>query len=127
MTDHHLQVFDPPLCCSTGVCGPEPDPALARRRRRRGPRAGARVERSLAREPGSARTPAVADASRRSSIAALLLVLVDGQVLSEGAYPSRAEPANRLGRRRRRTARLPILLAPPVRARLGLLRLRPSA
>ena len=25
-----LQVFDPPMCCSTGVCGPNPDPVLPR-------------------------------------------------------------------------------------------------
>ena len=25
-----LSVFEPPMCCSTGVCGPEPDPELAR-------------------------------------------------------------------------------------------------
>ena len=25
-----VKVFDPPMCCSTGLCGPEPDPALAR-------------------------------------------------------------------------------------------------
>src|ERR1039458_10861519 len=25
-----VQVFDPPMCCSTGVCGPSVDPALAR-------------------------------------------------------------------------------------------------
>ena len=24
-----LEVFDPPMCCSTGVCGPEPDDRLA--------------------------------------------------------------------------------------------------
>jgi hypothetical protein len=24
----HLQVYDPPMCCSTGVCGPDVDPAL---------------------------------------------------------------------------------------------------
>ncbi|HEY0464381.1 MAG TPA: arsenic metallochaperone ArsD family protein [Polyangiaceae bacterium] len=24
-----LQVFAPPLCCSTGVCGPSVDPELA--------------------------------------------------------------------------------------------------
>ena len=23
-----LEVFDPPMCCSTGVCGPEPDAKL---------------------------------------------------------------------------------------------------
>ena len=25
-----VEVFDPPMCCSTGVCGPSVDPALAR-------------------------------------------------------------------------------------------------
>ncbi len=24
-----VEVFDPPMCCSTGVCGPSVDPALA--------------------------------------------------------------------------------------------------
>ncbi len=24
-----LEVFDPPLCCSTGVCGPDPDARLS--------------------------------------------------------------------------------------------------
>jgi hypothetical protein len=24
-----VEVFDPPMCCSTGVCGPRVDPALA--------------------------------------------------------------------------------------------------
>ncbi|WP_139767107.1 arsenic metallochaperone ArsD family protein, partial [Salmonella enterica] len=23
-----IQIFDPALCCSSGVCGPETDPAL---------------------------------------------------------------------------------------------------
>src|ERR1035441_7133523 len=25
-----VEVFDPPMCCSTGVCGPSVDPALVR-------------------------------------------------------------------------------------------------
>jgi hypothetical protein len=25
----HLDVFDPPMCCSSGVCGPSVDPLLA--------------------------------------------------------------------------------------------------
>ena len=27
---HKLEVFDPPMCCSTGVCGPSVDPNLVR-------------------------------------------------------------------------------------------------
>lgn len=31
MVNHEiLRVYDPPMCCSTGVCGPEVDPALTR-------------------------------------------------------------------------------------------------
>lgn len=101
MTIHQLQVFDPPMCCSTGVCGPDPDPALARFSAdlKWAESHGVPVERfSLSREPEAfARTPAVADAFRRLSLAALPLVLVDGQIVSEGAYPSRAALAARLG------------------------------
>jgi hypothetical protein len=25
---NHIQVYDPPMCCSTGVCGPDVDPVL---------------------------------------------------------------------------------------------------
>lgn len=96
-----LRVFDPPLCCATGVCGPDPDPALARFA---GDlqwltNQGVAVERhSLVREPEAfTRTPAVVEALRRRSTAALPLVLVGDVVVSEGSYPSRAELASRLG------------------------------
>ncbi len=29
MTVTTITVYDPPMCCSTGVCGPEVDPNLA--------------------------------------------------------------------------------------------------
>ncbi|HEX9046982.1 MAG TPA: arsenic metallochaperone ArsD family protein, partial [Verrucomicrobiae bacterium] len=29
LTTQILQVFDPAMCCSTGVCGPDVDPKLA--------------------------------------------------------------------------------------------------
>ena len=100
MTIHQLQVFDPPMCCSTGACGPEPDPQLAQFSAdlKWAEGLGVPVERfSLSREPEAfVRTPAVADAFRRLSVAALPLVLVDGQIVSEGAYPSRAALAARL-------------------------------
>lgn len=77
MPTHHLQVFDPPLCCSTGFCGPEPDPALARFSAdlQWVEGHGVPVERfSLSREPEAfVRTPAVADVFRRLSVAALPL------------------------------------------------------
>ena len=30
MDMNKIEVFDPPMCCSTGVCGPSVDPTLAR-------------------------------------------------------------------------------------------------
>jgi hypothetical protein len=79
MSPTTLQVFDPPMCCPTGSCGPEPDPALARFAADLAwlDRQGVLVERyNLGREPEVfARNPVVADTFRRRSIAALPLVL----------------------------------------------------
>jgi|CXWL01.1.fsa_nt_gi thiamine pyrophosphate-dependent acetolactate synthase large subunit-like protein len=101
MTPLTVRVFDPPMCCSTGVCGPDPDPALAQIAADLQWAAGhgVAVERySLAREPEVfANTPAVVAAFRRSSVAALPLVLVGDELLREGGYPTRAELADRLG------------------------------
>lgn len=96
-----IQVFDPALCCSTGVCGVNVDQALvtfsadadwAKQQ-------GARVERfNLAREPMAfARNPAVRGFLERSGQEGLPLVLVDGEVAMAGRYPSRAELARWAG------------------------------
>ena len=101
MTTRLLQVFDPPMCCSTGVCGPEPDPALARFAADLQwlEAHGVAIERyNLSRDPEAfVRTPAVAEAFRRHSIRALPLVLVGSEAIAEGTYPTRAELAARLG------------------------------
>jgi hypothetical protein len=88
-----LEVFDPPMCCSTGVCGPGVDPALARfaadlewlRRQ------GIAVERfNLAQQPGAFTTnPSVKAALAQSGTRCLPLILVDGEVVSAGTYPER--------------------------------------
>lgn len=96
-----LRVFDPPMCCSTGVCGPQPDPDLARFAADLQwlEHQGVQVERyELSRQPQEfASTPAVADALRRGSIGALPLVLVGEEAIAEGTYPTRDELAARLG------------------------------
>jgi hypothetical protein len=88
-----MEVFDPAMCCSTGVCGPSVDPALARfaadlewlRGR------GVEVKRfNLAREPAAfVNNSTVADALRGRDDA-LPLLLVDGAIVSQGKYPDRA-------------------------------------
>ena len=102
-----IQVFDPALCCSTGVCGPETDPALvafaadvdwAKKQ-------GAKIERfNLAQQPLLfAQNETVKGFLARSGKEALPLILVDGEVALAGRYPKRTELARWLG----------IAMAPP--------------
>lgn len=96
---YRLEVFDPAMCCSSGVCGPEVDPVL--------PRFAADLEwlatqgvevsrHNLSQEPGAFAGNAVVKASlEENGIDCLPLVLVNGKVLSMGAYPSREQMAKR--------------------------------
>ena len=90
-----IQVFDPALCCSTGVCGVEVDAALvgfsADVEWARGQ--GASIERfNLAQQPMAfADNAAVKGFLERSGPEALPLVLVDGEVALAGRYPNRSE------------------------------------
>jgi AhpD family alkylhydroperoxidase len=90
-----IEVFDPAMCCSTGVCGPSVDPALARFAGDLEWLAsqGVSVERhNLAQEPGAfADRPLVAEALREKGEECLPLVLADGEVASEGRFPTRDE------------------------------------
>ena len=92
-----VEVFDPPQCCATGVCGPGVDPALARfaadldwlRGR------GVAVERfNLAQQPAAfAGRPKVKEALAQAGTDCLPLIVVGGRVVSRGRYPSRADLA----------------------------------
>lgn len=96
-----IQVFDPALCCATGVCGPAVDPALLRfagalawlRRQ------GVAVERrNLAQEPEA--FAACAEVKRlleERGEAALPVTLVDGRVVAVGAYPDKGTLAEATG------------------------------
>ncbi len=90
-----LQVFDPPMCCSSGLCGPRENPALARFAADLNwlKSQGVRVERfNLAQEPGAfAKNPVVNEMIARAGAECLPLILVDGRILRQGAYPTREE------------------------------------
>lgn len=89
----HVQVFDKPMCCSTGVCGPQVDPVL--------PRfaadldwlksQGHEVERfNLAQQPDAfAKNADVQQLLAAKGVDCLPLVMVDGKPVSEAEYPSR--------------------------------------
>lgn len=96
-----VKVFDPALCCSTGVCGPTTDAALPRiaadldwlRQQ------GVAVARyNLAQEPAAFVAEAqVRRALEQGGVESLPLVLVDGRVVAQGRYPDRAALAAAAG------------------------------
>lgn len=92
-----IEVFDPPMCCSTGVCGPSVDPALATFSADMGWLAdqGVVVERhNLSQEPKAfAENALVRELLAERGDEALPAVVVDGALRSSGRYPSRSELA----------------------------------
>ena len=92
-----LRVFDPAMCCSTGICGTSVDSRLVRFATDLGwlRSQGVAVERiSLSRQPAAfVEDAAVKAALEAKGEAALPIVEVDGEVKSSGVYPSRDELA----------------------------------
>ncbi|MEO8359154.1 MAG: arsenite efflux transporter metallochaperone ArsD [Vicinamibacteria bacterium] len=87
-----IRVFDPAMCCSTGVCGPSVDPDLARFAADVDwlQKQGVVIERfNLSSQPKAfAETQAVKEALARG-MEVLPLVMVGDRIAVEGAYPSR--------------------------------------
>ena len=92
-----VRVFDPAMCCSTGVCGPSVDPQLARFAADLDwlKAQGVSIERfNLAQQPAAfAEDQAVRSALETKGEAGLPVVKVNGEIRSSGVYPSRAELA----------------------------------
>ncbi len=88
-----LEVFDPALCCPTGVCGPNVDPALIRFAGdvKYYEEHGITVERhNLAQEPGAfVANPIVLSALNAEGPEVLPIVLVDGERVAGTGYPER--------------------------------------
>ena len=97
----HVRVFDPAMCCATGICGPGVDPELLRVARdlRWLEARGAAVERhSLAQSPQAfVGEPLVAELLRTRGDAALPATLVNGVLLASGRYPTRDDLVAALG------------------------------
>lgn len=96
-----IQVYDPPMCCSTGVCGPEVDPKLVQFAADLKWLAdqGAAVERfNLAQTPiAFAENEVVRTALTEKGEAALPLLVIEGRMVASGTYPTRDELAGFLG------------------------------
>jgi SAM-dependent methyltransferase len=92
-TMSRVQVYDKPMCCSTGVCGPQVDPVL--------PRFAADLEWLKSRGHQVERFNLAQDASEfvknahvqqmlaAEGVECLPLIVVDGRVVSRSEYPSR--------------------------------------
>ena len=96
-----LEVFDPPMCCSTGVCGPSVHPALVSFAADLHwlVNQGVAVERyNLAQTPRAfVHNLVVMTALKERGNDCLPLVLLDGAIVSEGRYPNREELARLAG------------------------------
>jgi AhpD family alkylhydroperoxidase len=96
-----VEVYDPPMCCTSGVCGPDPDPQLGRfsanlawlRRK------GVEVRRhNLAQEPlAFTQNPEIKRLMDETDGKGLPAILLDGKMKQHGTYPSRSELARWLG------------------------------
>ncbi len=94
-----LEVFDPAMCCSTGVCGVEVDPVLAQFAAdlKWVAEHGVIVERhNVGQEPRAfAANPAVVK-EMEAGIDRLPILAVDGHIITTGMYPSRQQLAHKL-------------------------------
>ncbi len=96
-----IQIYDPPMCCSTGVCGPDVDPKLVQFAAdlKWLTEQGVPVERfNLAQTPVAfAENEVVRAALTEKGEAALPLVVVNGRTVASGTYPTRNELTGWLG------------------------------
>ena len=90
-----IQVYDPPLCCSTGVCGPSVDPVLPRFAGLLAQLTGlgVKVERyNLAQQPiAYVQNPAVKALLEKEGTDGLPVIFIDGALALKGAYPDQEQ------------------------------------
>ena len=95
-----LEVFDPAMCCSTGVCGVDVDPVLVQFAADLQWLAEQNVEvkrYNLGQEPQAfAANPAVIK-EMEAGMERLPILVVDGAIVATGVYLSRAQLAQKLG------------------------------
>ena len=90
-----VQIYDPPMCCPTGLCGPTVDPVLldineaviALKS------LGVTVERYLlnAQPQAFLANPQVLQMVRERQLAVLPITVIDGRIIKTGAYPTLEE------------------------------------
>jgi arsenite methyltransferase len=100
-TPRRVELFEPAMCCQTGVCGPSVDQQLidVREDVRWAEAQGAAVSRhNLSSDPDAfVANPKVTGLMAAFGDAALPALVVDGEIAVHGRYPSRDELARLLG------------------------------
>lgn len=95
-----LEIYDPAMCCSTGVCGVDVDPVLVQFAAdlKWAAEQGVEINRyNLGQEPQAfAANPAVLK-EMEADMERLPIVVVDGRIVSTGAYLTRTQLAQKLG------------------------------
>lgn len=96
-----LEVYDPAMCCSTGVCGPDVDDALVNfaNEVKWLKSQGVDVQRyNLGQEPEAFKSnPEVITRLQKEGSDILPIITVNGSIVSEGGYPSREQVVHWLG------------------------------
>lgn len=90
-----VQIYDPPMCCPTGLCGPTIDPVLLDINEAVTvlKSEGITVERYLlnAQPQAFLANPEVLKMVRERQLAVLPITVVDGRIVKTGAYPTLEE------------------------------------
>ena len=90
-----IQVYDPPMCCATGICGTEIDPDLVNfaGMLAQFQAAGIKIERyNLGQQPmGFAQNEAVKSLMTAEGIEVLPVIFWDGVLHLKGRYPTKDE------------------------------------
>ncbi len=101
MSTGTIKVYDPPMCCSTGVCGPSVDPELIRFARDVAWLKHHEVEVTrfnLAQEPAAfVQNPTILALLNQEDASCLPVVIVNDEIISKRTYPSRTELLDALG------------------------------
>jgi len=96
-----IEIFDPPMCCPSGLCGPDIDPALLDineviLKLKKEFDGKVTIERYLLSQQGPKfmQQPEVMQRLQKFGVEILPITLVDGKVVKEKEYPSYDELKN---------------------------------
>jgi arsenite methyltransferase len=96
-----IEVYDPAMCCSSGVCGPSVDPVLSRFSADLDWLSGKKVgvtRYNLSQEPRAFAVNAlVSGVLKKEGPKCLPIIVADGKIVSKKKYPSRSQLASWVG------------------------------